>query len=212
MFGRADGIKWTDLACRIFEQVGRAVIGYLDNYAIPFARFMPAFLQVGWGGCMRQPMGQLLAALSNVARCSQAVAALIHSACSMCTCLPLHCAHAHTLKMRAAHAERSLATTCPCLPAPSHHALLPRTPSRPFRPLKLHQLTPSRPCFGPVQLFVGGALMAMDAARVRAMRPKLRVMLVRFIAKVRVLRSRSHACALLAEMLGQGRLWPCLWA
>ena len=36
-----------------------------------------------------------------------------------------------------------------------------------------------------VQLFVGGALLTLDAEEVRNMRPKLRVMLVRFIAKVR---------------------------
>lgn len=38
-----------------------------------------------------------------------------------------------------------------------------------------------------VQLFVGGALVSLDAEKVRNMRPKLRVMLVRFIAKVGVL-------------------------
>jgi len=35
-----------------------------------------------------------------------------------------------------------------------------------------------------LQLFVGGALISLRADQVRNMRPKLRVMLVRFIAKV----------------------------
>lgn len=36
----------------------------------------------------------------------------------------------------------------------------------------------------PSQLFVGGALISLGSEEVRNMRPKLRVVLVRFIAKV----------------------------
>ena len=42
---------WLDQAAKVFQHIGRSVVGYLDNYAVPFAHFVPAFLQVrcvGW--------------------------------------------------------------------------------------------------------------------------------------------------------------------
>jgi len=41
--------QWTELARRVFERSGRAMIAYLDNYAIPFAAFMAHFLRVSEG-------------------------------------------------------------------------------------------------------------------------------------------------------------------
>lgn len=45
--------EWIELGRKVFEHASRAMIAYLDNYAIPFAAFMPHFLRVSaWFFCL----------------------------------------------------------------------------------------------------------------------------------------------------------------
>uniref|UniRef100_A0A7S3VSI4 Importin N-terminal domain-containing protein n=1 Tax=Dunaliella tertiolecta TaxID=3047 RepID=A0A7S3VSI4_DUNTE len=43
---------WTELARKVFEHAGRAMIAYLDNYAIPFAGFVAPFLTLFVNGAL----------------------------------------------------------------------------------------------------------------------------------------------------------------
>ena len=49
---QSSAFAWTELARKVFEHAGRAMIAYLDNSAIPFAAFMPHFLRVRANVCV----------------------------------------------------------------------------------------------------------------------------------------------------------------